>query len=171
MDNKFRSINNERTFRLFEKPQLKYKFTVILNRWSIYFKVLALSHMYNMHYTSFSALQNISHDWNRIQTRPSVTYVTLTCQFSNAKFYEYFMEQHSLSFFHALCELSHQIGVSPALYRSYEPQLLHFSVIDSHLMFKLIILSLFLLKSLRSFICVCSHVTNVWLLQKLGLYS
>lgn len=81
-----------------------------------------------MHYVSFS-LQDISHDWNKIQTQPSFTCMyPFTCQFSNAESYEYFMESRSLSFFHAFYELSLQIGASPTLFRSYEPQLLHFNV-------------------------------------------
>lgn len=98
----------------------------------------------NMHYTSFS-LQNISHDWNDIQTRPSVTYpVSLTCQFSNAKFYEYFMDSvacHSSTHF-----VNFRIRSTLPLHYIAIMSCSYFTsgyVIDSHLMFKVIIPSLF----------------------------
>lgn len=82
-------------------------------------------HVSNMHYASFS-LQNISHDWNGIQTRPSVIHVSLTCQFSNAESYEYFMDReacHSSANF-----VNPRIRSALSLYCSYGSQLLHFSV-------------------------------------------
>jgi len=108
-------------------------------RRSIYFKVLARSHVSNMHYASFS-MQDNSHDWNRIQTWASVTYKSLRCQFSNAESYEYFMEPQSLSFFRALCKLSHQIDASlhyiAVIGRSYHTSAY---AIGDHLMSRVII--------------------------------
>lgn len=40
---------------------------ILIVWWPIYFKVFVRSHVFMMHYASFS-LQGISHDWNRIQT-------------------------------------------------------------------------------------------------------
>lgn len=64
----------------------------------------------------------------------SVTHESHECQFSNAESYEYFIEPQNLSFFCALCELSHQIATSPTLYRSYSA-----CTIDNLLIFVIII--------------------------------